>query len=276
MTVPPYSTGNYEDGARPARSVDAGRLWTGGLATALVAALVTLVGVMIARGLFDVPVLAPTDEGTLGNASTLRLAVFAAVAALLATGLLHLLLSTLQPRRFFTWIITLATLAAALVPFLTSADLDEKIATSAITLVGLAIGSSVGRRPQRHPHQPLGRPERGGGRGGEGGHGGELRVVGPGLGGFGVAPQPGRSWRRLIQTERMPARWAGTWSWKRLWATWRSSPRATPRSSRVRTRPRSGCRRACRPHVLGGDDGRGGHAAAGCWRRSRRGGRWTR
>ena len=49
-TVPPYSTGNYEDGARPARSVDAGRLWTGGLATAFVAALVTLVGVMIARG----------------------------------------------------------------------------------------------------------------------------------------------------------------------------------------------------------------------------------
>jgi Family of unknown function (DUF6069) len=132
----------YGEG-RPSRSVDAGRLWTGGVATALVAALVALVGVLIARGLFDVPVLAPTDEGTLGNASTFRLAAFAAIAALLATGLLHLLLlSTPQPRRFFTWIITLATIAAALVPFLTGADLDEKIATSAITLVvGLAIGS---------------------------------------------------------------------------------------------------------------------------------------
>ena len=52
-----------------------------------------------------------------------------------------LLLSTPQPRQFFTWI-TLATVAAALVPFLTSADLAEKVATSAITLVvGLAIGS---------------------------------------------------------------------------------------------------------------------------------------
>ena len=132
----------YGEG-RPSRSVDAGRLWTGGVATALVAALVALVGVLIARGLFDVPVLAPTDEGALGNASTLRLAAFAAIAALLATGLLHLLLlSTPQPRRFFTWIITLATIAAALVPFLTGADLDEKIATSAITLVvGVAIGS---------------------------------------------------------------------------------------------------------------------------------------
>jgi len=132
----------YGDG-RPARSVNAGRLWTGGVATALVAALVALVGVLIARGLFEVPVLAPTDEGTLGNASTFRLAAFAAAAALLATGLLHLLLlSTPQPRRFFTWIITLVTIAAALVPFLTDADLDEKVATSAITLVvGVAIGS---------------------------------------------------------------------------------------------------------------------------------------
>jgi hypothetical protein len=128
---------------RPVRSLDAGRLWTGGVATALVAALVALVGVLIARGLFEVPVLAPTDEGTLGNASTFRLAAFAAAAALLATGLLHLLLlSTPQPRRFFTWIITLATIAAALAPFLSDADLDEKVATSAITLVvGVAIGS---------------------------------------------------------------------------------------------------------------------------------------
>jgi Family of unknown function (DUF6069) len=142
VTVPPNA---YDDrsGGQPRRMVDAGRLWTGGVATALVAALVALVGVLIARGLFDVPVLAPTEEGTLGNASTFRLAAIAAVAALVATGLLHLLLlSTPQPRRFFSWIISLATIAAALAPFLTDADLDEKIATSAITLaVGVAIGS---------------------------------------------------------------------------------------------------------------------------------------
>jgi len=40
-------------------TVDASRLWTGGLATALVAALVAFVGVLICRGLLDVPVLAP-------------------------------------------------------------------------------------------------------------------------------------------------------------------------------------------------------------------------
>jgi hypothetical protein len=133
VTVPPDAP----------RTVNAGRLWTGGVATALVAALVALVGVLIARGLLDVPVLAPTDEGTLGDAKTLRLAVLAALAALLATGLLHLLLlSTPQPRRFFSWIMALATVAAALAPFLTDADLDQQVATAAIYLaIGVAIGS---------------------------------------------------------------------------------------------------------------------------------------
>jgi Family of unknown function (DUF6069) len=138
------------------RAVDAGRLWTGGVATALVAALVALVGVLICRGLLDVPVLAPTDKGTLGDASTFRLAALAALTALVATGLLHLLLlSTPRPVRFFTWIVALATIAAALVPWLTDADLDEKVATSAIYLaIGISIGSllsGVARSAVRGP-----------------------------------------------------------------------------------------------------------------------------
>jgi Family of unknown function (DUF6069) len=133
VTVPPEAH----------RTVNAGRLWTGGLATALVAVLVALVGVLIARGLLDVPVLAPTEEGTLGDANTLRLAALAALAALLATGLLHLLLlSTPQPRRFFSWIMALVTVAATLAPFLTDADLDVQVATAVIYLaIGVAIGS---------------------------------------------------------------------------------------------------------------------------------------
>jgi Family of unknown function (DUF6069) len=122
--------------------VDAGRLWTGGVATALVAALVALVGVLICRGLLDVPVLAPTDEGTLGDASTARLAGLAALAALLATGLLHLLLlSTPRPIQFFGWIVGLATVAATVAPFLTDADLSVQVATA---IIYLAIGVSIG------------------------------------------------------------------------------------------------------------------------------------
>ena len=144
MAVPPYAEGHDGSGQGRLR-VDAARLWTGGLATALVAALVAVVGVLIARGLFDVPVLAPAREGALGNTSTARLAILAAVAALLATGLMHLLLlSTPRPFRFFTWIVSLLTLVAVLAPFMSDAKLATKVATGAIGLViGMAIGSLV-------------------------------------------------------------------------------------------------------------------------------------
>jgi Family of unknown function (DUF6069) len=99
-------------------------------------------------------VLAPTEAGTLGGAGTWRLVGLAALAALVATGLLHLLLlSTPRPLRFFSWIVTLATVAAVLAPFLTDADLDEQLATAAVYLaVGIAIGSllsGVGRSAVR-------------------------------------------------------------------------------------------------------------------------------
>ena len=116
MAIPPYVEGGGATGQRRP-PVDAARLWTGGLATAVVAALIAVVGVVIARGLFDVPVLAPEREGVLGDSTTVRLAVLAAAAALVATGLMHLLLlSTPRPFRFFTWIVSLLTLLAVLGP----------------------------------------------------------------------------------------------------------------------------------------------------------------
>jgi hypothetical protein len=142
MALPPYAEGDDGTGRGPV-GVDAARLWTGGLATALVAALVALVGVLIARGLFDVPVLAPRSEGVFGDVgTTARLAILTAVAALLATGLMHLLLlSTPRPFRFFTWIIALLTLLAVLTPFMTDAKLATQVATAAI---GLAVGTAIG------------------------------------------------------------------------------------------------------------------------------------
>jgi hypothetical protein len=144
MAVPPYVEGGDGTGQRR-QPVDAARLWTGGLATAVVAALVALVGVLIARGLFDIPVLAPAGEGALGNSNTARLAILAAFAALAATGLMHLLLvSTPRPFRFFSWIVSLLTLVAVLAPFMTDAKLATQVATAAIGLVvGMAIGSLV-------------------------------------------------------------------------------------------------------------------------------------
>jgi hypothetical protein len=68
-----------------------------------------------------------------------------AAAALVATGLMHLLLvSTPRPFRFFSWIVSLLTLVAVLAPFMTDATLATKVATAAIALVvGVAIGSLV-------------------------------------------------------------------------------------------------------------------------------------
>ena len=142
MSMPPYE----EPGrTRPRATIDAGRLWIGGVATAAVAALLAVVGVLIARGLFDIPLLAPTGEGTLGDASTARLAGLAAGAALLATGLMHLLLvSTPRPGQFFTWIVVLLTAIAVILPFLTDAEQDTQIATAALNLcLGACIGSLV-------------------------------------------------------------------------------------------------------------------------------------
>jgi len=130
----------------PARPpVDAGRLWAGGLATAAVAALITVVGVLVARGLLGVSLLAPKGEGVWGDASTGWYAFGAAVAALLATGVMHLLLLvTPRPLRFFGWLVSLATAAATVAPFVTSASLAARTVTACLNLVlGVAIGSLV-------------------------------------------------------------------------------------------------------------------------------------
>jgi hypothetical protein len=137
---------------RPA--VDARTLWSGGAAAALVAALIAIVGIVVARGLFDIPVLAPKGKGTFGDASTWELALTAAVGALVATGLLHLLLLfTPRPFAFFGWIITLVTAVVVLMPFSLDAALSAKVATAVINLlIGIAIGtlvSSVGVRSLR-------------------------------------------------------------------------------------------------------------------------------
>ncbi|MFG1622630.1 DUF6069 family protein [Kribbella sp. NPDC049227] len=127
-----------------AHAVASGRLWAGGAATAVVAALIALVGILIARGVFDVPVLAPEGEGTWGDADTARYALYCALAALIATGLVHLLLvSTPRPLQFFSWIMMLATVAAALAPFVAAnGSTSSKVATGLINLaVGIAIGT---------------------------------------------------------------------------------------------------------------------------------------
>ncbi len=129
----------------PDRTVDARQLWSGGAATAVVAALIALAGILVCRWLFNIPILAPRQDGTWGDASTAGYAIAAAAAALAATAIMHLLLiATPRPRTFFTWIIGLGTVIAVVYPFSTTAPLSQKVATALINLVlGAAIGSLV-------------------------------------------------------------------------------------------------------------------------------------
>ena len=135
----------------PTRKVDARALWSGGVATAVVAALIALVGILVCRWLFDVPILSPRREGAWGNASTVGYVFAAAACALVATALMYLLLiSTPYPRVFFGWIIGLATVVAVVYPFSTTAPTSQKFATAVVNLVlGLAIGTLVAEVSRR-------------------------------------------------------------------------------------------------------------------------------
>src|SRR3984885_11863480 len=106
------------DGPAPPQQLNAGRLWAGGVATAVVAALVVIAGVYIARSILGIAVLAPKAAGSLGSSTTAVYAAVAAAGALLATGLLHvLLLETPRPVTFFVWITGLADVIVVAAPF---------------------------------------------------------------------------------------------------------------------------------------------------------------
>ncbi|GAA4687388.1 hypothetical protein GCM10023215_23880 [Pseudonocardia yuanmonensis] len=135
----------YEPPREPRPSVDAGRLWAAGVATAIVAALIALVGTLIVRAVLRIAFNGPASSGALGDSRTILLCVLSAVAALAATGLAHLLLlSTPRPMTYLSWIVGLVTVVAALLPLLGSAPIGERVANSVIHLViGLVISSLV-------------------------------------------------------------------------------------------------------------------------------------
>jgi hypothetical protein len=142
--------------------VEAGRLWAGGVATAIVAGLIALVAVLACRWLFNIPLLAPKRQGTYGDVHTTDLVLLAAAAALVATALAHLLLlSTPRPLAFLGWIIALATVLAVVLAFSTGAPLNQRTATSVVyVILGVAIGSLISGDAARsvRPREPDGYP----------------------------------------------------------------------------------------------------------------------
>jgi hypothetical protein len=163
MTAPmPPERGPYRPEREPAPAhpaVEAGQLWPGGFATAVVAALIALAGVLIARWLFHIPLLSPRKDGAYGDVHTTAFVLVAAVAALVATGLAHLLLlSTPRPMTFFSWIVGLITVVLVVYPFSTGAPLSQKAATAAVDLIlGVAIGSLINGVAARSVRRTSGR-----------------------------------------------------------------------------------------------------------------------
>ena len=132
------------DDARASRvRLDSAQFWAGAVVTAVVAALIALVGILICRWTLGIPILAPAGDGAWGNAHTGEYVLLAALIAVAAAGVLYLLmLGTPQPGMFFDWIMGLATLAAVVYPFSTGATLDQKGATAVVNLIlGIAITS---------------------------------------------------------------------------------------------------------------------------------------
>jgi hypothetical protein len=138
--------GVYRSDARSRRPpIDAARLWAGGGATAMVAALITIVGALIARNLLDVTLLAPKGNGVWGEADVAWYAVIAGILGLAATGLIHaLVLFTPHPMRFFGWVVALLTVIGTVAPFVANDSAVARLTTAALNLVlGIAIGSLV-------------------------------------------------------------------------------------------------------------------------------------
>jgi hypothetical protein len=149
-TYQPSTGGLTPPDQRPVMKLNAGRLWAGGVMTAVVVALLMIVGVSIARGIFAVPVPVPSSGGGLSSFAYVLLGV---LSALVATALVHLLIMAApRPLMFFGWIVFLCTVIAVIAPFQNSvfgsfnhiAMLNSKVATAVINLcVGIAIGSLV-------------------------------------------------------------------------------------------------------------------------------------
>lgn len=132
-----YSQRSWDDGDV---EVIGKRLWAGGVATAVVAAGIAFVGVLIIGNVFDVGIQTAGSTGALVDNAITIIPISAALAALAATALLHLLLlTTPRPRTFFTAIGALLLVVLVLQVFLAEGSWAAHFAT-ALLYAGIGMG----------------------------------------------------------------------------------------------------------------------------------------
>jgi len=126
--------------SRPAGpSVDSGRYWAGVAATAVVAALIGVVGVVILDQIIKIDLVVKDVFGT--DSEGAAYVVGGVLSAVVAGALLQLLVvTTPRPRAFFGWIMALALVVAALIP-LTWTDVTKSAVASGLLnlIMGIAI-----------------------------------------------------------------------------------------------------------------------------------------
>lgn len=121
------------------------RLWAGGVATALVAAGIAIVGVIIIGNILEVGIQTAGKSGALVDNAITIIPVAAALAALAGTALLHLLLlTTPRPATFFTAFGVLVLVVLVLQVFLADGDWPAHFATAILYAgIGVAIVSML-------------------------------------------------------------------------------------------------------------------------------------
>lgn len=122
-------------------TVETGRFWAGVASTALVAALVGVVGVIVLQQILRIE-LVFRDPFAVGSAMGAYI-LSGILVSVAAGGLLQLLvLTTPRPRAFFGWILGLATVVATLLPLTWTAGLGSAIASGVVNLlIGIAVWS---------------------------------------------------------------------------------------------------------------------------------------
>jgi len=122
-------------------TVETGRFWAGVAATALVAALVGVVGVIVLEQILRIDLV---FRDPFGSGSAMGAYILGGVLVAVAAGaLLQLLvLTTPRPRAFFGWIVGLATVVATLLPLTWTDDLGSAVASGVVNLlIGIAVWS---------------------------------------------------------------------------------------------------------------------------------------
>jgi Family of unknown function (DUF6069) len=141
--------------------VSARRLWAGGGATAVVAAGIGVVGVLLVRGVLEIPIL--SAKGRLVNEAMVVVPISVALAALAATALLHLLLlTTPRPTAFFGAICAIVIAIVVLQVFITGGTREEQVATGVLyVVIGVAVISLLSGVARTAVQPAQGRPRSG-------------------------------------------------------------------------------------------------------------------